>query len=603
MSVEVRNLQTGETFEVGADGAVFGREGGQANIQVQDRSVSKRHARVFTDGVDWFLEDMGSVNGTVVDGAKIGAAVPLYAGLIFSLSKHKFEVTSVPGGDNGRSSPEQETRTAMRQAGNQNLPSELRKDPIPRKRSRDARPPDPYDDDIAPPTANESMGRNNLPLASDGDFPSESMQSMSRGVADDGGAPPGLGIDDYEPLTPGEAIGAGIGTTMKLAPLMALNPIGTVRNQLETQPLPGLEKVPLAMVLLPTYVVMLTLQNGVGAISTAVAGNLSIVSIILAPVIGIVVGVISALIAGFLGHPILAWIVDKLGGTSDARSRTNHMAVGMVAVFVAAIPTMLATFLTALIARLSQVSSAFALLQILPALLMLIATPLPIYVQWQWWKSYGIAKWAQTVLMVLTVLSLLGGVAGCVTTIIGAVRMMSGGGAAVVATDGGDTPTAGDGDTGAPTADGDANNAAAGTAAAAGTGTGTGTGDKPPATAAKASPDKVPDATPDKPSEPVRTTAATAIRIDDDYAVYAKQLADIEALLERDPTLIKNTSVRSKYETILERTDDAEGQVFNDFGGRKRRSYMNPVYDKAKKALVYERTKVYVKQLHELLFR
>ena len=39
MSVEVKNLQTGETYEVGPEGAIFGREGGPANIKVADQSV------------------------------------------------------------------------------------------------------------------------------------------------------------------------------------------------------------------------------------------------------------------------------------------------------------------------------------------------------------------------------------------------------------------------------------------------------------------------------------------------------------------------------------------------------------------------------------
>ncbi|MBM4282876.1 MAG: FHA domain-containing protein [Deltaproteobacteria bacterium] len=73
VAVEVRNVQSGETFEVGPEGTIFGREGGPANVRVADPSVSKRHARIFADGPGWFLEDMGSVNGTVVDGSKIGA--------------------------------------------------------------------------------------------------------------------------------------------------------------------------------------------------------------------------------------------------------------------------------------------------------------------------------------------------------------------------------------------------------------------------------------------------------------------------------------------------------------------------------------------------
>ena len=595
MMVEVRNLQTGETYEVGGEGAIFGREGGQANIQVQDRSVSKRHARIFSDGVDWFLEDMGSVNGTVVDGGKIAAAIPLFSGLTFSLSKHKFEVLGVPGEDR-RSSPEQETRTAMRQSGNQ-LPSELRKDPIPRKRGRDARP---VDDDIAPPMGmpEPSARGNNLPLAADGDFPSESIQSASMGNRDQGPAP-SLGIDQYDEYSPGEALTTGIGYILKTAPLLALNPIGTVRNQLQNQPLPGLEKIPLAMLLVPTYIVMLTLQSGSGAVATAIAGNLSIVSIILAPVIGIVGGAIGAVIAGFLAHPILNWFVLKLGGASDARSRTNHVALGMVAVFVAAIPTMIAVVLTAIIGRLAQISSAFHLLQILPALLMLVATPLPIYVQWQWWKSYGIAKWAQTVLMVLTILTLVLGLFGCVSSMIGAVKAMSGG-ATISApdTDGGDTDGDGDGDKGDDAGDkGEKGDDGKGADAKA---DGKADGAKADGKVDPKADGKVDPKAADTKAA-VKSGVAT-VRVNDDYAAYAKKRAEIEEILERDPTLVNNPRVRSLYDTLLQRTDDAEIEVFRNFGSRKRPSYQNPLYDKAKKALVFERTNNDVIKLHGVLF-
>ncbi|MFO0003053.1 MAG: FHA domain-containing protein, partial [bacterium] len=87
--------------------------------------MSKRHARIFSEGAGWQIEDVGSVNGTVVDGGKIQGPVTLRPGMVFQMSKQRFEVVTV----DGRARVEQETRTAMRQGGNP-LPSELRKDPI-----------------------------------------------------------------------------------------------------------------------------------------------------------------------------------------------------------------------------------------------------------------------------------------------------------------------------------------------------------------------------------------------------------------------------------------------------------------------------------------
>ena len=40
---------------------------------VEDRRVSKRHARLQWSGAGWCLEDLGSTNGTAVDGVPIEA--------------------------------------------------------------------------------------------------------------------------------------------------------------------------------------------------------------------------------------------------------------------------------------------------------------------------------------------------------------------------------------------------------------------------------------------------------------------------------------------------------------------------------------------------
>ncbi len=585
MSVELRNLQSGETFSVGPDGVIIGRQGGGAAIQVDDRSVSKKHARVFSDGVEWFLEDMGSVNGTVVQGNKIGGAIPLEPGLVFSLSKHKFEVVHVPGHSAGpmAAPPEQETRTGMRQSS-QNLPSDLRKDPIPRRRSRQV------DDDIAPPE-NTNRGGGGLPLASDQDFPSGTLNSVggnSLEAAD--GERPHLGIDDYEPLTPGEGLAMGIGYALKTTPLLALNPIGTVRSHIAEPPLPGLEKIPLAMVMLPALMATITIQAGAGAVASAIAGNLSVVAFIVAPISGVIGGAISALLMGFLGHPILSWFVTKFGGQSDARARTGHIAMFVASALVLLVPTVLSVILAAIIGRLTSVSSAFALLMIIPALITLVATPLPLFVQWSWWKSYGVAKWVQTVLLVLTVLSVLFGIFGCISTIAGAVSAMRGGGLptpdVVVGPDGepvaipdappGTPPTVPDGTPPPPPP----------------TGTDTPPPAPPPATTTTTTP----------PPPPPPPSLNTPVKVDDGYAAYAAKRTEAEALMERDPTVVAKRAVATAYETFLECEDRAETEVFNEFDRRKRPGWKNPLYDKAKKARVYANCRTQMDALHKRLF-
>lgn len=59
--------QTGRTFAASAPAAIIGRERSQAQIVLRDPNVSRRHAQLSFDGVDWRIADLGSTNGTLVN--------------------------------------------------------------------------------------------------------------------------------------------------------------------------------------------------------------------------------------------------------------------------------------------------------------------------------------------------------------------------------------------------------------------------------------------------------------------------------------------------------------------------------------------------------
>lgn len=61
--------QPGTNFEV-ADGATLGRSDG-ADINVDDPFASSAHARIFQRGDYMYVEDMGSTNGTYLNGRQI----------------------------------------------------------------------------------------------------------------------------------------------------------------------------------------------------------------------------------------------------------------------------------------------------------------------------------------------------------------------------------------------------------------------------------------------------------------------------------------------------------------------------------------------------
>jgi FHA domain len=64
--------QPGTTFDVGS-GATLGRSDG-AEINVNDPFASSAHARIFQRGDFMYVEDMGSTNGTYLNGRQIRTA-------------------------------------------------------------------------------------------------------------------------------------------------------------------------------------------------------------------------------------------------------------------------------------------------------------------------------------------------------------------------------------------------------------------------------------------------------------------------------------------------------------------------------------------------
>ena len=74
--------RAGSLFSPAGDVILLGRH---ADCELRlhpeiDLSVSARHARITRRGDDWLIEDLGSRNGTWVNGTRINTAVPLHAG-------------------------------------------------------------------------------------------------------------------------------------------------------------------------------------------------------------------------------------------------------------------------------------------------------------------------------------------------------------------------------------------------------------------------------------------------------------------------------------------------------------------------------------------
>lgn len=74
----VKGPQTGAAFELEDDVTTIGRDPSNG-IFLNDMTVSRSHARIIREGLGARIEDLGSLNGTWVDGAIVNAA-PLHDG-------------------------------------------------------------------------------------------------------------------------------------------------------------------------------------------------------------------------------------------------------------------------------------------------------------------------------------------------------------------------------------------------------------------------------------------------------------------------------------------------------------------------------------------
>jgi pSer/pThr/pTyr-binding forkhead associated (FHA) protein len=62
----------GRTYPLAIGQTVIGR-GDQANMRLPDVGISRRHARLDFDGAQVILTDLGSTNGTMVNGQRVSA--------------------------------------------------------------------------------------------------------------------------------------------------------------------------------------------------------------------------------------------------------------------------------------------------------------------------------------------------------------------------------------------------------------------------------------------------------------------------------------------------------------------------------------------------
>ncbi|MFT4298245.1 MAG: FHA domain-containing protein [Aeromicrobium sp.] len=82
----VSGPNAGQSVPLGDEPILLGR-GTDAAIRLNDDYVSTRHARFSTNGQEWFVDDVGSTNGTFIGSQRITNPVPITLGTQVRLGK------------------------------------------------------------------------------------------------------------------------------------------------------------------------------------------------------------------------------------------------------------------------------------------------------------------------------------------------------------------------------------------------------------------------------------------------------------------------------------------------------------------------------------
>ena len=82
---------TGTTLPLREQGTLIGRNP-ECALVLDDDYASGRHAKIYREGEQWFAEDLGSTNGTYVNGAPVTRALPVGPGTAIRIGKTVMEL-------------------------------------------------------------------------------------------------------------------------------------------------------------------------------------------------------------------------------------------------------------------------------------------------------------------------------------------------------------------------------------------------------------------------------------------------------------------------------------------------------------------------------
>lgn len=195
---------------------------------------------------------------------------------------------------------------------------------------------------------------------------------------------------------------------MAAIPVMLVNPIGAVRKGIAQPRFGALGVRELITYALPALLVTVLLPGLVGFVATTIRGGFA-VSLIIGLLISTAIAVVSAVITGFIFHPVLRWIVRFLKGESDEVSRSNYFVMVYTAVAISGIAGGIAAGFTAL--------AGVPFVGVFPIVITLAASLITTWVTYNWFVHFRVMKWVPILLLILGLLSCIGAVRGIIDTV------------------------------------------------------------------------------------------------------------------------------------------------------------------------------------------
>uniref|UniRef100_UPI001357ADF8 FHA domain-containing protein FhaB/FipA n=1 Tax=Puerhibacterium puerhi TaxID=2692623 RepID=UPI001357ADF8 len=89
--VVVAGPLAGTSLPLTGSSILIGRSPG-STLVLDDDYASSRHARIFPQGDQWYVEDLGSTNGTFIGDDQVTAAVPLPVGVGVQIGRSVVEL-------------------------------------------------------------------------------------------------------------------------------------------------------------------------------------------------------------------------------------------------------------------------------------------------------------------------------------------------------------------------------------------------------------------------------------------------------------------------------------------------------------------------------